>query len=532
MGHRSGVHAESDGALVTLDPAQRLVIQPISVVPSPASSGTDFHIDSEQTAWFNTVEQAVPFKLVVYPNGQDKTRQNAEIILVTAVSVSTRPGTITVAEVQKGSGLGATGTAVITTVTPGGGGVNEVQSLTVDATDGSYTLSFGAQTTIDLTPDLPAAVVQAELETLSSIGSGNITATGPVGGPYTLTFVGALANTNVAQITSDTTLLASQGMNEIQHFAVDGDAGTFRLSADGGANWTAAQAWNVSAATLQTALTGLAAIGANNCLVTFDSTTGIYTVTFVGGKACTDMVLLVADVSSLTKATTRITASTRAQDGSPARTIQTGDLAEMALVSPGVDRIMSVTTISSQPAATPIDLLDGAIVISAGALATKFVRITASGEIDNTTGANRDIPKIDLLLGGITLLGNGLLAGGGVLGTGGERSPWKIEAYLFLLNDGSAADSATIQATLDYEIYRQVLGVQDAHVDFSTGDGGTFTLAGGGAGAVQYVKAFGTSPGVTGIDTTVDATLALNCQCPVNSASYVVTCRMAILELL
>jgi hypothetical protein len=86
-------------------------------------------------------------------------------------------------------------------------GVNEVQSLTVDATGGNYTLGFNGYNTANLTPASTAAAVQAALEALPSIGAGNITVTGGPGGagggtPYVITFVGALGGTNVSAITS------------------------------------------------------------------------------------------------------------------------------------------------------------------------------------------------------------------------------------------------------------------------------------------------------------------------------------------
>jgi hypothetical protein len=47
--------------------------------------------------------------------------------------------------------------------------------------------------------------VQSALEALSSIGAGNITVTGNAGGPYTLTFGGVFAGTDVAQVTTTPT---------------------------------------------------------------------------------------------------------------------------------------------------------------------------------------------------------------------------------------------------------------------------------------------------------------------------------------
>jgi hypothetical protein len=70
---------------------------------------------------------------------------------------------------------------------------NAVQSLTVTATGGKYTLSFQGQTTGELPFSSPAAQVMAALEGLSSIRSGDVEVTGAAS-PFTITFKGALAN--------------------------------------------------------------------------------------------------------------------------------------------------------------------------------------------------------------------------------------------------------------------------------------------------------------------------------------------------
>lgn len=227
------------------------------------------------------------------------------------------------------------GTATPSELTHGGGGSNEVQQIVVVAQSGTFTISFGGQTTVALAWNVSPTTMQAELQALASIGSGNMAVALTAAGTFQLTFQGALANTAESVVTTDATRLALAGINEVQTLAVDGDAGTFRLSADAGANYTAAQSVGVSAATLQTALTGLAAIGANNCVVTYDSKANVYTVTWVGANAGTAQALLTADVASLTVATSHITSSVRAQDGSSARSIQVGDLVEVVQSAQG-----------------------------------------------------------------------------------------------------------------------------------------------------------------------------------------------------
>lgn len=87
-------------------------------------------------------------------------------------------------------------------------GTNEVQTVTVDATGGTFTLTFSGKTTGDLAFDSLAADIQTALEGLSTIGSGNVGVTGGPGDaggttPYVVTFQGTLADTDVAQMTSD-----------------------------------------------------------------------------------------------------------------------------------------------------------------------------------------------------------------------------------------------------------------------------------------------------------------------------------------
>lgn len=83
-------------------------------------------------------------------------------------------------------------------------GVNEQQTVTITGspTGGTFTLTFGGQTTSAIAYNATAATVEAALEALSTIGQGNVQVTGSAGGPYTVEFVGALAKTNVAAMTA------------------------------------------------------------------------------------------------------------------------------------------------------------------------------------------------------------------------------------------------------------------------------------------------------------------------------------------
>lgn len=83
---------------------------------------------------------------------------------------------------------------------------NEVQTLTEGGSGlTSFTVTFGGQTTAANAALVTADQLKANLEALSTIGAGNVTVTGAAGGPYTVTFVGALAGTDVAAMTTTPT---------------------------------------------------------------------------------------------------------------------------------------------------------------------------------------------------------------------------------------------------------------------------------------------------------------------------------------
>jgi hypothetical protein len=86
------------------------------------------------------------------------------------------------------------------------------QTVTVTAaTGGHFTLSLGAETTVNLAYNAAAADVQAALEALVAVGAGNVAVTGSAGGPWTVEFKGALAGQPVATIVATDVDLAGTG---------------------------------------------------------------------------------------------------------------------------------------------------------------------------------------------------------------------------------------------------------------------------------------------------------------------------------
>jgi hypothetical protein len=64
----------------------------------------------------------------------------------------------------------------------------EVQSITVDATGGTFTLTHGAQTTASITYGATAATIKTRLEALSTISDVDVTGSGDADDPYIVTF--------------------------------------------------------------------------------------------------------------------------------------------------------------------------------------------------------------------------------------------------------------------------------------------------------------------------------------------------------
>ena len=166
-----------------------------------------------------------------------------------------------------------------------------IQTVTLagSPTGGTFTLSFGGQTTSALAYNASAATVQAALQALSSIGAGNATVTTAVSGSYAVTLTGTLASSaqlitaTSSLVPASSSTLTYTGTADIQVVTLGSPTGgTFTLSFGG--QTTSALAYNASAATVQTAFLSLSSVGSGNATVT-GSAGGPYTVTFTGSLA-------------------------------------------------------------------------------------------------------------------------------------------------------------------------------------------------------------------------------------------------------
>lgn len=79
--------------------------------------------------------------------------------------------------------------------------------VTVTATGGTFTLTYGAATTAAIAYNATAATVQTRLVALATVGSGKVTASGNAGGPWTVTFAAGM----VGALTGSGTLLTGEG---------------------------------------------------------------------------------------------------------------------------------------------------------------------------------------------------------------------------------------------------------------------------------------------------------------------------------
>jgi hypothetical protein len=111
---------------------------------------------------------------------------------------------------------------------------SEIQEIRVNATGGTYKLSFEGEETASLPFNASATAIQAALESLSAIGEGNVTVTGA--GPYHIAFVEDLADDDVPELLADSTGLTGGSHSVVIVTEVGGSGpGSLYVSAGAGA---------------------------------------------------------------------------------------------------------------------------------------------------------------------------------------------------------------------------------------------------------------------------------------------------------
>lgn len=159
-----------------------------------------------------------------------------------------------------------------------------------------------------------AGEVEAALEGLAAIGSGNVSVAGDDGGPYTVTFQGTLADEDVTDlITSfrgaiDISVSAEgeAAVDEVQTITVTATSGTFTLTYSG--QTTGTLNYDDDSATIQAALIALSNIGATDVAVTGD---GPHVVTFGNTLAATDVPLITVNDIDLDGGTVTVAETTK-----------------------------------------------------------------------------------------------------------------------------------------------------------------------------------------------------------------------------
>jgi hypothetical protein len=196
-------------------------------------------------------------------------------------------GSATVTEIVKGSNALATtlmaGNSLSVVTTVPGGGVNEQQTLSFSPapTGGSFTLNFDGQLTAPIPFFASAASVQAALVALSNLGPGDVAVSGAAGGPWTVTFQGALTNSDVVQIVAFN--------NELQRVTnpVPGSALTLTYSGQR----TALIPANATSGQVQAALEALSNINPGDVAVS-GAAGGPWNIEFIGPLADQDVVAI------------------------------------------------------------------------------------------------------------------------------------------------------------------------------------------------------------------------------------------------
>jgi RHS repeat-associated protein len=158
-----------------------------------------------------------------------------------------------------------------------------------------------------------AATVQSALEALSNIGVGDVSVTKStdtsMGQTWDVTFAGTLADTNVSQITINSSGVSVMGTKfDVQQTLVVGgvityevqttsmtnaNGGTYTLSFQG--QTTSALDWNASAATIDTSLEAVSTIDTVNV----SGSSGCFSITFTGTHSGQNVPQLTGDASNL-----------------------------------------------------------------------------------------------------------------------------------------------------------------------------------------------------------------------------------------
>jgi len=183
-----------------------------------------------------------------------------------------------------------------------------------------------------------------------------------------------------------------------------------------------------------------------------------------------------------------------------------------------VYRKATLKTVVNTTAAT--DLLNAEITVGAGVLgATGVLRLSAWGNWIQNTAGNQSSPRIQLVLGGTTLLDTNLLAA--VNASNAGTLPWNLAAVIEAQNATNSQFSL-----LDFDALE--VAVASAAATFTTGTG--LIRSDAAVGGYHFLKAKGHN--TSALDMTTSKTLVLNVILPVASANYGFTLNGALVEII
>ena len=171
---------------------------------------------------------------------------------------------------------------------------------------------------------------------------------------------------------------------------------------------------------------------------------------------------------------------------------------------------------------TATDLLNGEFTLPAGAMGTdKIVRLTAWGDWKQNSGASRDIPRFQMILGSTTLIDTGSI-GSAVCAVSATRNTWKLECQVQNLG----ATNSQIVYFRNVLMYLNALANTDA--PFTTGNGTVDTRNLSISGWATYE---GENTGLA-VDTTAACAVVLKVINANNNANYEVKLFGALVEII
>lgn len=198
----SGVNSEVQRILkdFDLEAGQFLLSFASDQTVQTVTEGANPSTNEVQQLDFGNVTNGSFYTLTFRTNGNPSNSFTTRPIYYTATAAEVR------AELELLGGIGVNNVNVTDIVqvaeTTKGGASNEVQTISIPTApkNNQFFLNFNGQTTTAIAANADGATVQAALEALSGIGAGNVSVTGMAGGPYVVTFQGALANIDVNAI--------------------------------------------------------------------------------------------------------------------------------------------------------------------------------------------------------------------------------------------------------------------------------------------------------------------------------------------